>query len=95
MGTETEIPKHLRDFGDVFLKESFDALPNRKIWDHAIELELGSKPANCKVYLLLLNEQTELDAFLQENLHSGHIRLSKSPKASPCSSLRRRMAPSN
>ena len=42
--TESEIPKHLQDFGDVFVKESFDELPNRKVWDHAIELEPGSKP---------------------------------------------------
>jgi len=31
VGTETEIPEHLRDFNDVFSKESFDALPNRKV----------------------------------------------------------------
>jgi len=82
-GTETEIPKHLRDFGNVFSKELFDALPNRKIWDHAIELELGSKPANFKVYPLLPNEQTKLDAFLQEDLHLGCICPSKLPMASP------------
>ena len=84
MGTETKIPEHLRDFGDIFLKESFDALPNRQVWDHAIELEIGSKPANCKVYPLSLNEQTKLDTFLQENLHSGHIRPSKSPMGFTC-----------
>jgi len=61
----------------MYSKESFDALPNRKIWDHAIELELGSKPANCKVYLLSPNEQTKLDIFLQENPHSGCIRPSQ------------------
>ena len=26
--TETEVPKHLQDFGDVFAKESFDELLN-------------------------------------------------------------------
>ena len=83
VGIKTEIPEHLQDFGDVFLKESFDALPNRKVWDHAIEIELGSKPANCKVYPLSPNEQTKLDAFLQDNLCSGHIHPSKSPMASP------------
>jgi len=91
VGTETEIPKHLRDFGDVLLKESFDALSNRKIWDHAIELKLGSKPANCKVYLLLLNEQTELDGFLHIQdtfICPTYLWLHL------CSSLRRRMAPS-
>ena len=83
VGTETKIPKHLQDFTNVFSKESFDALPNRKVWDHAIELELGSKPANCKVYTLSPNKQTELDAFLQENLCSGCIFPSKLPMALP------------
>jgi len=65
------------------LKESFDALPNRKVRDHVIELKLSSKPANCKVYPVSLNEQTELDAFLQENLCLGCIHPSKLPMASP------------
>ena len=73
VGTNTEIPEHLQDFSDMFSKESFDALLKRKVWDHAIKLEPGSKPANCKVYPLSPNEQSELDAFLQENLWSGHI----------------------
>ena len=51
--------------------------------DHAIELEPGSKPTNCKVYPLSLKEQVELDAFLKENLCTGRIHLSKSPMASP------------
>ena len=61
----------------------FDTLPPRKPWDHAIELEPGSKPTNCKVYLLSPKEQVELDAFLEENLCTGRICLSKSPMASP------------
>ena len=48
-----------------------------------IELEPGSKPTNCKVYLLSLKEQVELDAFLEENLHTGRIHPSKSLMASP------------
>ena len=77
------VPAHLHDFEDVFAKSSFDVLPDRKLWDHAIELEPESKSANCKVYPLAPNEQSELDAFLQENLDSGRIRPSKSPMASP------------
>ena len=80
---EAEIPEYLRDFKDVFAKELFDTLPEWKPWDHAIELEPGSKPTNCKVYLLSPREQVELDAFLQENLCTGRIHLLKSPMASP------------
>ena len=62
------LPEHFYDYLDVFSKESFDVLPNRKPWDHAIELIPNSKPANCKVYPLAPNEQKALDEFLTENL---------------------------
>ena len=52
------VPTYLHDFEDVFSKVSFDRLPDRKVWDHAIELEPGSKPSNTKVYPLLPNEHT-------------------------------------
>ena len=68
---------------DVFSKKSFNVLPEQKVWDHAIELAPGSKPSNCKVYLLLPKEQNELDAFLWENLQMGCIWPSKSLMASP------------
>ena len=31
LGTGTKIPKHLQGFSNIFLKESFDALPNKKV----------------------------------------------------------------
>ncbi|GLB45965.1 putative retrotransposable element tf2 155 kda protein type 1-like [Lyophyllum shimeji] len=77
------VPDYLHDFEDVFSKAAFDELPERKQWDHAIELEPGSMPSSCKVYPLAPNEQAELDVFLEENLKSGRIRPSKSPMASP------------
>jgi hypothetical protein len=79
----TKVPKYLRNFEDVFSKKSFNALPERKIWDHAIELVPNSTPSNCKVYPLLPVEQKELDEFLHENLITGWIWPSKSPMASP------------
>ncbi|KAG5721583.1 hypothetical protein E4T56_gene12884 [Termitomyces sp. T112] len=77
------VSNHLHDFEDVCSKASFDSLPERKQWDHAIELIPDAEPSSCKVYPLALHEQDELDAFLQENLSSGQIQLSKSPMASP------------
>ena len=62
--TEAENPEYLQEFEDVVAKESFDALPIPKVWDHAIKLKPGSKPINCKVYPLFPAEKTELDAFL-------------------------------
>jgi RNase H-like domain found in reverse transcriptase/Reverse transcriptase (RNA-dependent DNA polymerase)/Integrase zinc binding domain/Chromo (CHRromatin Organisation MOdifier) domain len=78
------VPRYLHEFQDIFAKESFDALPERKQWDHAIELVPDPKLANCKVYPMSVSEQDELDRFIAENLKSGRIRQSKSPMASPC-----------
>ncbi len=32
------VPEHYHSFRDLFSKENFDELPERKPWDHAIEL---------------------------------------------------------
>ena len=76
------ILEYLKEFDSVFSKESFDALPESKKWDHAVELIPGEKAFNCKVYPLSPTEQNELDQFLKENLETGWIRPSKSPMAS-------------
>ena len=80
---QDSVPAAFHDFEDVFSKESFDALPDRKQWDHAIEIETGAKVSSTKVYPLSPNEQAELDTFIEENLASGRIRPSKSPMAAP------------
>ena len=76
-------PVYVNEFPEVFKKQGFDKLPERRPWDHAIELTPGSQPVDCKVYPLNLDEQKALDEFLEENLKSGRIRPSKSPMASP------------
>lgn len=80
---EEIVPKQYHEFKGVFSKESFDELPQRKPWDHAIELKPGSEPHKSKIYPLSPNEQKQLDEFLDENLKSGRIQPSKSPMASP------------
>jgi hypothetical protein len=79
----TEVPPWAVDFSDIFARESFDSLPDRRTWDHAIELVPDAKPANCKVYPISLLEQKELDVFILEGLTTSRIRPSKSPMASP------------
>ena len=37
------VPTHLRNFKDLFSKSLFNRLPDRKVWDHGIELILGTK----------------------------------------------------
>ncbi|EGN97777.1 hypothetical protein SERLA73DRAFT_24799, partial [Serpula lacrymans var. lacrymans S7.3] len=70
-GFEKIVPKHLHQYKDVFDKKEFDTLPERRQWDHAIELIPGDHSLDCKIYPLARGEQEELDAFLKENLESG------------------------
>ena len=80
---EEIVPPAYRKFNKVFEKKTFDALPPRRPWDHAIEIIPGSKMVDCKIYPLNPQEQKELDEFLKEQLETGRIRSSKSPMASP------------
>ena len=82
MQATTPILEYLWEFTSVFSKHTFDALPEPKEWDHAIELVPGSKLSSCKIYLLSPAEQKELDMFLKENLETGWIQPSKSPMSS-------------
>jgi hypothetical protein len=82
-GLKDSISDYVKIFGQVFSEEGFAKLPNRKPWDHAIELVPGAQPKGCKVYPILVTEQSELDRFLTENLETGCIQQSKSPMASP------------
>jgi len=79
----TPLPAYIAEFQSVFTKEDFDILLEHRKWDHAIELIPGAEPKLSKVYSLSLLEQTELDAFLEENLCTRQIRPSKSPIAAP------------
>jgi len=78
-----QVPQHLHEFADIFLKEGFDELPPHCEWDHTVELVPGAKLHDCKVYPLSPGQQRELDTFIEENLTSQRIRSSKSPLASP------------
>jgi len=77
------VPESLHDFEDAFSKESFDSLPDQHKWDHAIELERDPEPGFRKVYPMTLEEQEELDAFLEEALSTSCICPSRSPIGAP------------
>ena len=83
MGSRESVPDYVKMFTQVFSEADFAKQPNRKPWDHAIELVPGAQAKGCKVYPLSVTEQGELDRFLTENLESGRIRQSKSPMAAP------------
>jgi predicted aspartyl protease len=82
-GFEDIVPTSLHNYADIFSETAFDSLPERRKWDHAIELEREPSPGFRKVYPMTLKEQTEMDAFLEEALATGHIRQSKSPLGAP------------
>jgi hypothetical protein len=82
-GFEDIVPTSLHTYADVFSETAFDSLPERRIWDHAIELEREPSPGFRKVYPMTLTEQTEMDTFLEEALATGRIRQSKSPLRAP------------
>ena len=79
---EKQVPTHYQEYKNMFSKKEFDGLPERRIWDHAIELTPDFKPIDCKVYPLSPKEQPALEEFIEENLRTGRIRPSKSPNAS-------------
>jgi len=83
----------VRGFESVFAKEDFDILPEHRQWDHTIELIPDSEPKSSKVYPLSPVEQKELDSFLEENLCTRRIRLSKSPMAAPVFFIKKKDSP--
>ncbi|KAF9800977.1 hypothetical protein IEO21_10244 [Rhodonia placenta] len=80
---EESVPKQYHEFLKVLSKEASERLPERKPYNHAIELVPGYSTFHSKVYPLSNNEQEELDKFLKEQLAKGYIRESKSPISSP------------
>jgi hypothetical protein len=82
-GFEDIVPTSLHTYADVFSETAFDSLPERRKWEHAIELECEPSPGFRKVYPMTLTEQTEIDAFLEEALAIGRIRQSNSPLGAP------------
>jgi len=77
------VPERYHRHGKVFSEEASERFPDRRPWDHAIELtEDASTLINCRVYLLSPKEKEEQCEFLSQNLHLQRIRRSKSPYAS-------------
>ena len=66
----TSLFAYVAEFRSVFAKEDFNILPEHRKWDHAIKLIPRAEPKLSKVYPLSPLEQAELDAFLEENLHT-------------------------
>jgi len=62
------VPDYVKMFSQVFSEEGFAKLPNRKPWDHTIELVPGAQPKGCKVYL---PNSLSWTVFLQKTLRQA------------------------
>ena len=71
------------EYAQVFSKEATDHVPSSRPYNHAINLDESFIPKIGKLYPLSVKEWEAVDEFIDENLHSGKICLSKSPQASP------------
>jgi Reverse transcriptase (RNA-dependent DNA polymerase)/RNase H-like domain found in reverse transcriptase len=80
---EEMIPQTLMKYRSVFDKDAANRFPERRPWDHAIDLQTDFIPKKAHIYPLSLPEQEKLEEFVTENLEKGYIRPSKSPQASP------------
>jgi hypothetical protein len=69
---EKLILEDLCDFLDVFDNNKANRFPESNVWDHKTEMK-GFKPKSFKNYNLTLEEQKELDKFLDEILEKGYI----------------------
>ena len=80
---EELVPEDVHEFLDVFNKNKANQFPESNMWDHKINIKEGFEPKSFKNYNLTLEEQEELNKFLNENLEKGYIWPSQSPVASP------------
>ena len=68
----------------LFNKKKFEKLPERREWDHKINLmEEAPKELNAKTYAMTLKEEEVLNQWLDEQLKAGLIVESKSRYAAP------------
>ena len=80
---EVTLPLQYTEYADVFSERTFDILPPRRDFDHAINLKESFVPKVAKLYPLNPQEIDACREFIEENLKTGRIHLSKSPQASP------------
>jgi len=74
-----DLPEYIRPFTHLFNKKKFEKLPERREWDHKINLmEEAPKELNTKAYAMTIKEEEALNQWLDEQLKAGLIVESKS-----------------
>jgi len=80
-----DLPHYIQRFTHLFNKKKFEDLPQRREWDHAINLtDDAPKELNAKAYPMTAKEEETLNAWLDEHLESGLIVESSAQYAAPC-----------
>jgi hypothetical protein len=78
------VPEHYWDFKKVFSEVESEHLPEHKPWDHKIDLKLNTPSEHqSKNYPMSVDEQREVDKFLEENVSKGYIQSLQSLFAAP------------
>ncbi len=80
---EELVPPEYHDYLKVFSEQAADRLPERKAWDHKIDMKPDFIPKSSKIYPLNPEEEKLTKEFIDEHLAKGTIRKSTSPQASP------------
>ena len=77
------VPREYWKYLNVFSKTKSERMPVRKPWDHGIDLKQDFQPKKGWLIPLLVDEQKEVEVFLDDQLAKGYIRPSISPQTSP------------
>ena len=80
---EVVLPPEYLEWKEIFEKQASERFPERRSWDHAIELREDFVPKKGKIYPISPLQQNTLDEWIKEQLSKGYIRPSKSPQAAP------------
>ena len=79
------LPEYIRPFTHLFNKKKFKKLPEKREWNHKINLtEEAPRELNAKAYAMTIKEEEALNQWLDEQLKVGLIVELKSRYAAPC-----------
>jgi len=80
-----DLPDYIQPFTHLFNKKKFEKLPERREWNHEINLiDEAPKELNAKAYAMTIKEEEALNQWLDEQLKTGLIVESKSRYATLC-----------
>ena len=77
------VPRTYWEYLDVLSKTKSERMPLRKPWDHGIDLKEDFPLKKGQLIPLSVDEQKEVEAFLDDQLYKGYIRPSNSQQTSP------------